>query len=267
MNAKNDPPAPKAPSSHLHSLNLIVAMLAGIISITGGIYSLKSNLFSGPAYGSLQGIVRDEKIAKPLVLASVEVSGIDGAVVNTIETDRDGFYQVEKLKIGNYIVKFTAPLHKVESKNIKIEKDLASTINVDLVPEMQSSMPTASQEVAAAQTIAQPYTPTPTYPVATPAASSYNAAGTMSAGTNAPVAYAPANTASSSMQDEPYQGPPPGYRRRPHRYPGSYSATDSSDSSSSSGSSLATVGTQLLSAFIASKSNSSGSTNTSTSSN
>lgn len=260
MNVKMEHPAPKPPASHLHSLNLIVAMLAGIISITGGVYSLKNNLFSGPAYGSLQGIVRDGKIAKPLLLASVEVSGIDGAVVNTVETDRDGYYQVEKLKTGNYVVKFTAPLHRVETKTIKIEKDLASSINVDLVPEMPSQTSVIPGEVTSStpQAIAQPYTPPPTYPAATPSAPSYNSGGVITPGTTVPPVYAPSGTASVPVQDESYQGPPPGYHRRhPRRYPGDYDASSSTNTSSNSqGSSFATVGTQLLSAFIASKSDS-----------
>ena len=134
----SESPLPKSPTSHLHVMNLIVALLAGIISITGGIYSLKNNVFSGPAHGSLQGIVRDEKIAKPLLLATVEVSEADGAVVNTVNTDQDGFYQIASIKTGNYIVKFTAPRHHTQSKTVKVEKDLQSTINVDLLPEEES---------------------------------------------------------------------------------------------------------------------------------
>lgn len=77
----------KNPTSHLHVMNLIVALMAGIISITGGVYSLKNNIFSGQSYGSLQGVVRDSRLAKPLWLAAVEVSTADGAVVNTATSD------------------------------------------------------------------------------------------------------------------------------------------------------------------------------------
>lgn len=259
MNAKNDPPSPKAPSSHLHSLNLIVAMLAGIISITGGVYSLKNNLFSGPEYGTLQGIVRDEKIAKPLKLVSVEIADLTGAVVNTVSTDDDGHYKVESLKTGNYAVKFTAPLHKVETKSIKIEKNLESSINVDLVPDMPATQASVIPTEVAATAYQQPAVAT-TYPAATAVVSGYNTMGTAT-----PATYASSNASSAPPQDESFQGPPPGYhRRRPRPYPGSYeqNASYDSGSTSSGGSSLATVGTQLLSAFMASKSENSTSTTT-----
>jgi len=254
MNAKNDSPEPKAPSSHLHSLNLIVALLAGIISITGGVYSLKSNLFSSPEYGSLQGIVRDEKIAKPLKLVSVEIADLTGAVVNTVSTDDDGHYKVESLKTGNYAVKFTAPLHKVETKAIKIEKNLESSINVDLVPDMPAQpVQTASLESPVAQTI------TPTYPAATPATASYNANGTMTQATTVPATYAGTSSSTytnsnqsavqqdQSDEDSQYSG----FRHSRRGPPGGGFGGDSS--SSSGGSSLATVGTQLLSALISKK--------------
>jgi len=263
MNMKTEHPAPKAPSSHLHSLNLIVAMLAGIISITGGVYSLKNNLFSGPEYGSLQGIVRDEKIAKPLKLVSVEIADLTGAVVNTVSTDDDGHYKVESLKTGNYAVKFTAPLHKVETKSIKIEKNLESSINVDLVPEIPAPTSTLSQEVVA-QRLSPAYVSASNYQ-GTAVSTPYQVPSTVNSGYNATgntVPYAASRTSAEPPPDESFQGPPPGSpRRHPHRYPGSYNAASSDASNnSSSGSSLATVGTQLLSAFMASKSENSTST-------
>jgi len=263
---------PKSPTSHLHVMNLVVALLAGVISITGGIYSLKNNLFSGPAYGSLQGIVRDERIARPLKLASVEISDLSGAVVNTATTDDDGHYMIESLKTGNYVVKFMAPLHKVENKTIKVEKDLASSINVDLVPESQS-MQTASLESPVSRAITSPYTSAATYQTqaagtpyqtATPSATGYGAVGATSSSANVPSTYVPSGTSSGQMQDEPYQGPPAGYHRRhPRRYTGDYdssASTGTTTSTSSSGSSFATVGTQLLQALVSKKSDSSTST-------
>lgn len=255
--------SPQSPNSHLHSMNLIVALLAGVISITGGIYSLKNNLFSGPSYGSLQGIVRDERIARPLKLAAVEISDLAGAVVNTATTDDNGHYLIESLKTGNYVVKFAAPLHKVETKTIKVEKDLVSSINVDLVPEAQPPVQGASLEIPVARTIT-PYTPVTTYPTATPAASSYNAGGTMSSGTNVPPTYAPSNV---PMQQDPssnsqYSGY---HRRHPRRYPGEYdpASSTSTSSSGSQGSTLATAGAQLLQVLMTKKSEDTASTTSS----
>jgi hypothetical protein len=189
-------------------MNLVVALLAGVISITGGIYSLKSNIFAGPAYGNLQGIVRDERIAKPLKLASVEISDLSGAVVNTATTDDDGYYLIKAVKTGNYVVKFTAPLHKIETKTIKIEKDLAPSINVDLFPEAQQANLFAVESAAPVrQNIQVPYVPV------TPVSSYSGSQNTT-----------PASTASSAYsQTGPAQEPaafsPPrtGFRRHSRR--------------------------------------------------
>jgi len=241
---------PKSPTSHLHAMNLVVALLAGVISITGGIYSLKNNLFSGPAYGSVQGVVRDERIARPLKLAVVEISDLTGAVVNTAETDDNGHYLLEALKAGNYVVKFTAPMHKIETKTIKIEKDLASSINVDLVPEASRADLTPAEYAAPVQrNIPAPYAPATTYQTSAPAAPSYNASGTMSPGSNVPQTY--------SQTEPPVQDPSrTGYRRHSrYSYPqgpvGSPSGTSQTTSQSSV---LAQAGTQLLQAWLAKKS-------------
>jgi len=236
-------------------MNLVVALLAGVISITGGIYSLKNTFFAEQAVGSLQGIVRDEKIAKPLKLASVEISDLTGAVVNTAATDDNGHYLIESLKTGNYVVKFTAPLHKIETKTIKIEKNLWSSVNVDLVPEVQPAKFSSVESVAPAQQIVQaPYAaPAATYQTAAPAASGYNTAGNTSSTTTTPSTF----SQQDSMQDSSFSGPPStGFRRHPRRsYSGDSTDTSSGTSSSASQSSaLAQVGTQLLQAWMSKKS-------------
>ncbi len=258
-------PAPKSPTSHLHVINLIVALLAGVISITGGIYSLKNNLFSGPAYGSLQGTVRDERIAKPLKLAAVEVSDLAGAVVNTATTDDDGHYLIEALKTGNYVVKFTAPLHKIETKTIKIEKDLTSSISVDLFPEAQPSnfSPVESRGVVP-QNVQTPYAPQGAYQATVPVVTGYNVPKANPAVPTASSAY----SQTEPVPDSSLSGPPrTDYRRHPRR---SYSgdpveASPSTSQSTSQSSALTQAGTQLLQAWLSKKSESTSSTASSSS--
>ena len=253
-------PIPKSPTSHLHKMNLVVALLAGIISITGGIYSLKNNLFSGPAYGSLQGTVRDERIARPLKLASVEISDLGGAVVNTAATDESGHYLIEALKTGNYVVKFTAPLHKIETKTIKIEKDLASSINVDLFPEAQQANLSPIEPAAAVrQNIRAPYTPPSAYPATASVAPVYNPTQN-----TVPVATSPATYGQMEpVSDQPFLNPgSSGFRRHSHRsYSGYPAATSSGTSQSASQSDVLTqAGTQLLGALLSKKTENNSST-------
>lgn len=260
---QTESPTPKSPTSHLHAMNLVVALLAGVISITGGIYSLKNNLFSGPAYGSLQGIVRDGKIARPLKLAVVEVADLTGAVVNTAETDDNGHYLIEALKTGNYAVKFTAPLHKVETKTIKIEKDLASSISVDLVPEFSKENFTPVEAATVVpKNIPASYTPVTAYQAPATAASSQPGPTTASSYNTVPASFPAGTTSPAYPSDERLQDPSanPRYPGSPHhhprRYPGDYDQTSSSNSGSSGsqGNNYVAAGTQLLQALMTKKS-------------
>lgn len=262
--------APKNPTSRLHALNLVVALLAGVVSITGGIYSLKTNLFSSQEYGSLQGIVRDEKIAKPLLLTAVEVSGTDGVVVNTVNTDGNGQYRIETIKTGNYVVKFTAPRHVVQTKTVKIEKDLTSTVNVDLVPEEQpaaklflgtvpqnagsvySSGPFQNSDSAVSGMIQQGSG------TSSPSAMS-NMYTPMKRNTLNPQTGSPASSKlyGQGTGRSGFPEPPPSPRSFSHH--GQHSAYDgsgdnSSNTSQSQGSALAQVGIQLFQNYMAKKS-------------
>lgn len=257
--SSSENPLPKSPASHLHFMNLIVALLAGVISIAGGIYSLKNNIFAGPSVGSLQGIVRDERIAKPLKLAAVEISDLAGAVVNTATTDDDGHYLIESLKAGNYAVKFTAPLHKIETKTIKVEKNLTSSINVDLVPETEQAVSLPAETAAGMrQNIQAPYTPAASYQVAAPPVSVYNPPPNAATAAASPSSY----VQTAPVSDPPVSNPgPSGFRRHPRRSYYGESADNSSGAlqSTSQGSALAETGAQLLQALLSKKSESSSS--------
>ena len=251
-------PTPKSPASHLHVMNLIVATLAGLISITGGIYSLKSNLFSSQHFGSLQGIVRDEKLAKPLWLSSVEVAGVDGVVVNTVNTDQNGHYLVEAIKTGNYVVKFAAPRHIVQSKTVKIEQDLKSTINVDLAPQEEAPQSLPAEVVR--QPFGSTYSPSTyqnpsavTSPVATtpPYATAPGYSNPAPVQTQVPVYQQPYGQSADGSSTLPQN--PAGYRRHSRR--SSYDSTnaDSSNTSQSQGNMLTQAGMQLLSGYLSKK--------------
>jgi len=213
---------------------------------------LKNNVFSGPAYGSLQGTVRDERIARPLKLTVVEISDLAGAVVNTATTDDSGHYLIESLKTGNYVVKFTAPLHKIESKTIKIEKDLASTISVDLAPDEQRMRAALNvPETSVRQNIPAPYGASGTQSQM-PVTSQYGAA------QNIPQDYSKI----PQTADAPtYGAQNPGYRRHSRRsYSGaSVDSSSGTSQSTSQGSDLAGTGAQLLQALLSKKSENSSS--------
>jgi|GEM_PF-3198123 len=143
------------PAFQLHTLNIVIATLAGVISIVGGVYSLKATFLTPKAvYGEVAGFVRDEKLGKPLRLATVEIADITGAVVNTLSTDDEGRYFLKELKEGSYEIKAEAVLHVTQKKKINIQGNKASSIDFSLVPletqEFRPVVPTASVPAVAA---------------------------------------------------------------------------------------------------------------------
>ena len=131
----------------LHTLNILVATIASLISIVGGIYSLKTTVFhkesavSASRVPVLAGVVRDERLARPLRLASVEVSDDDGQVVGTLSTDDNGAYELKDLGGGTYSVKASAPLHEIQEKKVKIQKNITSTVDFSLIPQEDHTTP------------------------------------------------------------------------------------------------------------------------------
>ncbi len=134
-----NPPNPGSPKpSRLHSFNIIVATLASLISVIGGIYSLKVNFFQNTSFGgNLAGIVRDNWLAKPLRLATVEVSDTQGEVLSTLSTNDDGVYELKNLKEGSYRIKTMAPLHEALEKKITIQKNATTTVDFSLTPAQE----------------------------------------------------------------------------------------------------------------------------------
>ena len=132
------------PPARLHTAHILFATLASIISIVGGVYSLKSTFFQEKgAYGELTGYVRDENLARPLRLATVEVSDANEGVISTLSTNDNGFYALKDLKEGKYRVKASALLHLNQVKNVSIQKNRTSTIDFNLASVEESKPPAA----------------------------------------------------------------------------------------------------------------------------
>ena len=127
------PPQTNTSWLKLTTIQTIVATLAGVISITGGLYSLRHTLFGSPAAGSLAGVVRDQIVGKPLLEASVEVADSEDLIVGTLYTGQDGRYSLGKLKEGAYVVKAAAVRHVPQVKTVTVRPGQGTMVNFDLV--------------------------------------------------------------------------------------------------------------------------------------
>ncbi len=134
-------PSPKSSGFKLTAINTLVATLAGIISITGGIYSLKNSIFQTQGEGRIAGMIRDEAIARPLKDASVEISDNNNFVIGTLYTDQSGHYETGKLKEGPYIVKVSTIRHVPQTKTITVMHNQTSKVNFDLTALEEKTEP------------------------------------------------------------------------------------------------------------------------------
>ncbi len=147
---------PKNPVNHLHAINMTVALLASLVSVTTGVLSLKANFFSPPKYGHLSGVVRDTAIAKPLWMSAVEVKDEEGNLIDTAETDKDGAYQIKELKQGNYVVRISAPLHEEQTRRVKIESGKSVDVNFELTPQTAKEFPEIHSEMPSSRQVTVP---------------------------------------------------------------------------------------------------------------
>ncbi len=258
---------PKIPTSSLHVVNLIVAICAGLISVIGGVYSIKTNIFT-PKTGSVQGIIRDSSIAKPLWLAQVELSKPEGALISKVDTDKVGHYSFESLRAGDYVIKVSAPMHQIESRNIQVLAGSSSTVNFELnpeTPEPKAALIPAQQEIVPPAIPTQnPYYPPQAQPQMPPYANQDQNQGLQ-----------------ESSQDSMFGRRSPYGRRGFHRRPGPYVQEDPSlysqnqeemgeSSGQTQSASLSGVLTQLVAGFaekkLAGSSDTSAATTTSSSS-
>ena len=232
----------KNPASHLHSLNLLIAILTGVISLVTGVYTLKTNVFS-PKTGNVEGVVRDEKIAKPLWHAPVEIADTNGGVIATIDTDEEGHYSLGALQAGEYQIKVSAPSHLLQSRQVKILAGSKSTLNFDLLPEGERAAVTpAAEAVSYAPYPVQQQQPMQAYPQQTQP--EYPQA----------QGYPPAESQYADSQNHP--------RRWHRRQPAYDSNSDQNQNTQTSmGNVLAQVAGQMIENWTAKKKTQSGTTN------
>lgn len=252
---------------------MVIATMAGVISIVGGVYSIRMNFFQADkAFGEISGTVRDERIAKPLRMVPIEIADAQDVIISTLSTDDNGRYFLKQVKEGNYKVKAKAVMHTPQTKTVSVEKNRATTVDFNLIPEETRAV---SREVSVLPDLTSGVPPAraaPSYPAA--GGSSYAApySGTGATGASAPTTGLPMSSSSYGGDSTYSQSVPTqsasARRRRP--YPRRTSYSDSADSmfygsqagssypsstasagSSQSSNALVQVGTQLLGQMLA----------------
>ena len=98
----------------LSSVQAVVAITAGVLSVVGGAYSLWQNFKPAPATGQVLAIVREWRSEKPVSAATVEILTAKDELVTTLTSPDSGRLQ-HALKEGPYRVRVSHPRFSAEN--------------------------------------------------------------------------------------------------------------------------------------------------------
>lgn len=85
--------------------------------------------------GTIQGIISDQKLAEPLIGATVKVVGTELGTA----TDVDGFFSIDKIPVGEYTLQISYISFRTENlPGIRVEAGKITQIKLDLVEESET---------------------------------------------------------------------------------------------------------------------------------
>ena len=131
----------------LKQTQILIAILAGLVTFIVGAYNVKGFVFSKKGPGAVSVLVRTEN-GQPASNASIEITKIQGGVVASSNTGLDGKYEQPKLEPGNYSLKITKAKFQAETFLFSIEP--AHTTELDLkLKSAPNSIRSSVEEVGA----------------------------------------------------------------------------------------------------------------------
>ena len=117
----------------LKRFQLWVAVLAGIITLSIGLYNAKNLFLTEKRPGNLALEVRAED-GRGASGASVEIMRAQGAVVVSSKTDAQGNYDRSELEPGNYTVKVSKAGFESETVFFTVEPGRTAELEIKLKP-------------------------------------------------------------------------------------------------------------------------------------
>jgi hypothetical protein len=109
----------------------VVGITAGLISVTGGVYSGIQYL-ARPARGEVVAVVEDARSQRPLPDASIEILAPGDALVATLAPAAGTARQ--SLAAGSYRLRVTHPRFAPETRLVDVAAGRTSYVRVRLVP-------------------------------------------------------------------------------------------------------------------------------------
>ena len=112
------------------TLQAVVGLLTGLISIVGAAYSAVGTLRPAPAPGEIVAVVRDSA-SKPVTAGVVEVLGPQDSLVTTMVVGKDGVAR-RAVVAGPYRVRVVHPDFVETERDVQVLSDAKTELNIVL---------------------------------------------------------------------------------------------------------------------------------------
>jgi hypothetical protein len=124
----------------LSSLQSVVGLTAGVISILGAAYSAVQVFKPAPEYGELVATVRETRTDKPIEGATIEVFTREDALVTTL-TPSDRGQVRHPLREGHYRLRVSHPRYAAESRQVVVQAQQTADVRFQLPLRAGGSSP------------------------------------------------------------------------------------------------------------------------------
>ncbi len=133
-------------NASLSRVQAIVGLLAGIISVTGALYSVTQFFRPAPGMGEVVAVVQEGKTEKSVSDATIEILTPQNALVATLTPDYLGRAH-QSLKEGTYRVRVSHPRFAAEVRQVQVYSRQTVEIKVRLRAGSSSPLAHAGRAV------------------------------------------------------------------------------------------------------------------------
>lgn len=130
----------------LSRVQAIVGLLAGIVSVTGALYSVTQFFRPTPGMGEVVAVVQEARSGKGVSDATIEILTPQNALVATLTPDSLGRAR-QSLKEGTYRVRVSHPRYAAEVRQIQVFSRQTVEVKVRLRAGSSSPLERAGQAV------------------------------------------------------------------------------------------------------------------------
>lgn len=124
----------------LSSVQAIVAIVAGVLSVVGGIFALWQHLVPQPTTGQVVAVIREMRTTRPVGAATLEILTPKDELVTTLTAPETGRLQ-HALKEGSYRLRVSHPRFSAENRPIQVVPGQTAEVRIELRQSAAGSMP------------------------------------------------------------------------------------------------------------------------------